>query len=91
MLVRRRRFPNELSEDGGQEKEAAADHDREHLVVVQDGAHELVENERGPDLGEDDEKVEDPHVNAGFFRRQRAREDGVGHGQDAGPGDPDQA
>ena len=50
---------------------------------------EEAENARGQNLGNDDEEVENPHESAHFMGGQGAGEYGVGHGEDAGPGQSD--
>ena len=66
----------------------AGDH-RGKAIIVQQVIHDPAKEYRGQNLGNHDKEVEDPHVDAGLLRRQRARQNGIGHGQDAGPGDPD--
>lgn len=43
-------FPDELSKDRGEEQKTADDHDRRHLVIMQDAAHQLVEAKGSRDL-----------------------------------------
>ena len=57
-----RRFPNELNKGRREKEKAAADHDREHLIIMQDAAHEFIKAECRRDLREDDEEVEDAHA-----------------------------
>src|SRR5947209_1020879 len=76
-------------EGGGKEQAHPAEHHDVERVIVEDVFDERLEGERRRDFGDDDEEVEDAHVDAHPLGRQRARKYRVRHRENRGPSDAD--
>ncbi len=63
--------------------------ERVDRLPAEEATDEETEQGGRDDLGDHDEEIEDAHVVAHLRRRQRACQDRVRHGEDAGPGDSD--
>ena len=80
---------DEADAEGGEEHGGATEEDGVHGVVAEEAGHDFTEAEGGADLGKDDEEVEDAHIEAHAVAGDGVGEDGVGHGEDARPGNSD--
>ena len=54
-------------------------------VIVQKIFHDAAKTKRCNDFWENNEKIENPHVNTHFLWRYAASKDGIGHGKDRSP------
>src|SRR5918995_6389279 len=73
-------------EHRSQQERAAANGKSVDRFSAEEAAHQKTEERGGDNLRNHDEEIEYAHVVAHLRRRQRSREDGVRHREDAGPG-----
>ena len=80
---------DESDRHGGQQHENGGQGDHGHRTSAEQLRDDQTAGESDDDLRNGDREVEDTHVDPHAARLDGPREDGVGHGQDTGPGDAD--